>query len=52
MELLRKTENMSDDPRMDNADKAQLFGEGRRPQAAAQIREEWLMGFWLRQNPI
>lgn len=41
MELLRKTRNESDDPRLDNADKAPLFPEGRRPQAAAEIREEW-----------
>jgi hypothetical protein len=41
MELLKKTENTSDDPRQDNADKRELFGEGRRPQPAAEIREEW-----------
>ena len=41
MELLRKTQNESNDPRQDNADKKVLFGEGRRPQAAAEIRAEW-----------
>lgn len=41
MELLKKTQNQTDDPRQDNADKQELFGEGRRPQAAAEIREEW-----------
>jgi len=41
MQLLKKTENTTDNPRQDNADKKELFGEGRRPQAAAEIREEW-----------
>jgi hypothetical protein len=41
MELLKKTKNQSNDPRQDNADKLALFTEGRRPQAAAEIRAEW-----------
>jgi hypothetical protein len=52
MQLLKKTENQSNDPRQDNADKAELFGEGRRPQAAADIREEWsfIQDEGLREN--
>ena len=40
MELLRKTENTTDNPRLDNNDKHMLFPEGRRPRAAAQYRAE------------
>src|SRR6056297_1143964 len=41
MELLKKSQNDSNNPRQDNADKVPLFAEGRRPQAAAEIREQW-----------
>lgn len=37
MELLKKTENTSDDPRQDNADKQELFGGG----AAAALQEHF-----------
>lgn len=41
MELLRKEQNNSDDPRQDNADKKKLFPDDRRPRTAAEHREQW-----------
>ena len=41
MELLNKQKNISGNPRDDNANKQQLFEEGRRPGTAAEHREQW-----------
>lgn len=49
MELLRKNENKSGNPREDNADKKKLFEAGRRPRTAAEHREQW--GF-IADDPI
>ena len=37
MELLKKTENLSDDPRQGNADKKVMCAEGWRSQIAAEV---------------
>jgi len=41
MELLIKAENISGNPREDNANKKKLFSEERRPKTAAEHREQW-----------
>ncbi len=41
MQLLQKSENTSNDPRQDNADKKPLFDEDQRLQSAAAHREVW-----------
>jgi hypothetical protein len=41
MELLKKAENTSGNPREDNSDKKKLFSAERRPRTAAEHREDW-----------
>lgn len=41
MELLSKTNNISGDPRQDNADKKQLFADGARPRSANEHKDQW-----------
>ena len=52
MELLHKSENNTDDPRLDNSDKKPLFAEGGRPRSAAEHREDWgfIEDVGLREN--
>jgi hypothetical protein len=43
MEFLHKAENVTGDPRKDNADKLPLFPTEMRPKSAAEHRESWHM---------
>ena len=42
MELLKKAQNTTSDPRQDNADKKALFAEGARPRSAGEHKELWV----------